>query len=228
MKLTGIYGIRNKVSGKFYVGQSIDIHRRWTKHKAAALRPSGKTALLDALRAYGADGFDFIVIEECVESELNERERHWIAKLDAMANGYNHLDGGGQGPRLLRDDTRERFRAAQLGKKASAETREKISRSSKGRRPTDETRAKMSAAMKGRVFSPEWCARISAAKSNPSPAARANNARGQRARIWTEETKRRMSESAKGSIKSPEHRAAISAAMKGNRNKAKYLESQKK
>ena len=31
--LTGIYKITNKINGHLYIGQSIDIENRWTRHK---------------------------------------------------------------------------------------------------------------------------------------------------------------------------------------------------
>ena len=33
MPICGIYKIGNKVNGKCYIGQSIDIKRRWRQHK---------------------------------------------------------------------------------------------------------------------------------------------------------------------------------------------------
>lgn len=32
-KFSGIYGIRNIINGMIYIGQSHNIHKRWTQHK---------------------------------------------------------------------------------------------------------------------------------------------------------------------------------------------------
>ncbi len=41
------------------------------------------------------DAFDFSVLEECNVSELDDRERFWIARLNTITpNGYNILPGG--------------------------------------------------------------------------------------------------------------------------------------
>ena len=31
--ITGIYKITNRINGKVYIGQSIDIRRRWRQHR---------------------------------------------------------------------------------------------------------------------------------------------------------------------------------------------------
>ena len=32
-KIWGVYGIRNTITDRMYVGSSIDIHTRWSRHK---------------------------------------------------------------------------------------------------------------------------------------------------------------------------------------------------
>jgi len=36
--MIGIYGIKNKINGKIYVGQSIDIKNRWTSETKLKIR----------------------------------------------------------------------------------------------------------------------------------------------------------------------------------------------
>jgi group I intron endonuclease len=77
-----------------YVGQSTDIKRRWENHKSLnnAKRPDQSQYhhhLYRAIRKYGVEQFHFEVLDECRESELAERELHYINLLDTYENGYN-------------------------------------------------------------------------------------------------------------------------------------------
>ena len=56
-KICGIYCIENKVNGKKYIGQSIDIYNRWKKHLQNANRGIN-TILYNAIRKYGKDMSD--------------------------------------------------------------------------------------------------------------------------------------------------------------------------
>lgn len=91
--ICGIYCIENLINGKRYVGQSIDIYRRWSSHKNES-SINRDFFLYQAFRKYGTENFHFYVLEECSKSSLNEREIYWIHKLDTFNNGYNMTIGG--------------------------------------------------------------------------------------------------------------------------------------
>lgn len=115
--MIGIYGVHNRINGKWYVGQSQDIEKRNRRELRYLARGhfhsgSGDNAhIVSAWKKYGADAFEWVVLEECELSHLDEREIFWIAEKDSYKNGYNQTIGGGG----LR------------GYKASDETRRKIS-----------------------------------------------------------------------------------------------------
>lgn len=93
----GIYKITNKINQKSYIGQSICISHRWARHKQDAFNKEEKVyeyPLYRAIRKYGLDNFDFSIIEECKESELNEKEQYWIQYYDTYNTGYNLTLGG--------------------------------------------------------------------------------------------------------------------------------------
>lgn len=96
--MTGIYKIVNKINGKVYVGQSVDIVERWKQHGYKAFNQNElayNSAIHAAFRKYGIENFELVVLEECAVSELDERERYWIQELDCLSpNGYNVLVGG--------------------------------------------------------------------------------------------------------------------------------------
>lgn len=93
----GIYKITNLINNKCYIGQSINIEKRWTNEKCSAFNPkdeSYNTALSRAFRKYGINNFSFSIIEECSREELNEKEKKYIEYYDSHYNGYNSTDGG--------------------------------------------------------------------------------------------------------------------------------------
>lgn len=82
--------LRNKINGKCYIGQSVDIYARWIDHKTPSKRNRG-TVLGRALSKYGRENFELIILEECPEEKLDEREMYYIAKYRPA---YNMNEGG--------------------------------------------------------------------------------------------------------------------------------------
>lgn len=97
--MTGIYMIKNLINGKCYIGQSINIKRRFKEHKSRILQKSCKeynSSLYQDIRKFGLQNFSFEVLEECSKEYLNEREIFWISYYNANSPffGYNLLEGG--------------------------------------------------------------------------------------------------------------------------------------
>lgn len=95
--IIGIYKITNKKNGHAYIGQSVDIYKRWTNHKIAAFNKNDdayKYPICRAFRRYGVENFDFEILEECRIDELNEKEIHYIALYNTFFYGYNQTLGG--------------------------------------------------------------------------------------------------------------------------------------
>lgn len=88
---TGIYKITNKLNNKCYIGQSVDIQKRWNWHKSEGMKPTSKQAhyvIYRALRKYGIKNFEFKILELCEKEKLTERERYWY---DYYSPEYNML-----------------------------------------------------------------------------------------------------------------------------------------
>lgn len=86
--MTGIYKITNQCNGMSYIGQSINIQRRWAEHRRKMNIKN--TLLYQAMREFGIDNFSFEVIEECELINLNDKEKYYIDKYNTMnPNGYN-------------------------------------------------------------------------------------------------------------------------------------------
>lgn len=93
-----IYIIKNTVSNKCYVGQTIQpVKERVKQHfkKSAKSCP----ALAAAIRKYGPDNFSVEVIAEAdSQDKLNELEVHFISEFNSISpNGYNLEYGGSRG-----------------------------------------------------------------------------------------------------------------------------------
>lgn len=68
-KLSGIYTITNKVTGKLYIGESLDIYRRWYKEHIPELRKNQhyNKGLQKDFNEYGEENFIFEILERYSE-----------------------------------------------------------------------------------------------------------------------------------------------------------------
>ena len=102
--MIGIYLITNKINGKKYIGQSIDIERRFCEHLRSGQpeKYSHKnerdinTPIHLAMQKYGVSNFSLTVLEECKKERLDEKEKYWISyyRSNEKQFGYNVLTGG--------------------------------------------------------------------------------------------------------------------------------------
>ena len=85
----GIYKITSP-SNRIYIGQSIDIERRFKSYKTKKAKNQPK--LFNSFLKYGTDNHQFEIIEECIFEDLNKRERYWQDYYDVCGkNGLNCL-----------------------------------------------------------------------------------------------------------------------------------------
>lgn len=102
--MTGIYKITNKVNGKSYIGQAIDIDKRIRQHINDSNNPKRREynyPLSKAYRKYGIANFQITILEECSKEELNEKEIYYIKKFNSKDNGYNQTEGGNYASYLM-------------------------------------------------------------------------------------------------------------------------------
>ena len=150
--ITGIYRITNTLNGKCYIGQSVNIHIRWSEHKRKN-RNDG-TAICRAIKKYGLDVFKFEVVVVCDKLLLDWHERLAILGHGSLApNGYNLSTGGRKTTWAYKPsaETLHKRSVALKGKVRTEETKKKMSDAQKGKTISDETRKKLSIALKGRV-----------------------------------------------------------------------------
>lgn len=96
----GIYCFTNKINQKKYIGQSLNIEKRYKEHKTRYTKPNSSmysSIFYQALRKYGFDCFDFSIIDQCdnyTRENLNILEQYYIKKYNTYYNGYNMNYGG--------------------------------------------------------------------------------------------------------------------------------------
>ncbi|WP_434283537.1 GIY-YIG nuclease family protein [Clostridium botulinum] len=91
MKVIGIYGIEDVKTGNIYVGQSIDIGKRWSNH--GSFLKAGKHKYKKLQEAYNLDckRIKYTILEECSRGQLQEREEFWMEYCD-MIDGWHVIN----------------------------------------------------------------------------------------------------------------------------------------
>lgn len=161
--ISGIYVIKNAVSGRCYVGSAVNIQQRWYAHTSMLERGKHHSpALIRSWKKHGRDAFLFDVLEIVNDkADLVVREQHWIDTLHASCprRGFNVCPASGS-PRGYKHsiETRAKQSVARKGRKLppfSAEHRQKISEARRGFKASPETCAKMSKARLGHKLGPQ-------------------------------------------------------------------------
>lgn len=148
-----IYLITNIINGKKYVGQTKTNppHKRWNSH----INDSENGSLLPihcAIRKYGAENFEFLVIEDWnTKEEINDAEVWWIKILDAANRefGYNIKYGGHEDlPEEMKSRISNTLKETYSSEGYSEQRREKIRQKNLEQFATEEARQKHSKIMK--------------------------------------------------------------------------------
>ena len=202
--ICGVYKITNKADGRCYVGLSVDIHKRWRAHLAAA-GSAKQYEIHKAMAELGPTAFTFEIIELCSRSELSHREIHWVQEHRAYLDGYN-MNPGGTAP-VATADSKRKTSLALVGKPKAPEHVAKVSAALKGRKPSDEQRKLFSEAAKARWSDPEKRAALMQSRS--------------RKRVCSAETKAKLSAALTAHTHQPAVRAQRTAQLAAVSNEVK-------
>lgn len=180
-----IYKITNKNTGKVYIGQTVStLKRRWAIHcSGGACR-----RLTASIKSHGKDAFEVEQIDNAFSiEELNKKEVYWISFYDStnLEKGYNLTSGGNSYTHS--EETKQKLREINTGKKLSPEHAEKLRNNNKGKKWTKEHRENFSLATKGKKRKP-----------------------------MSEDTKKKISNANKGKRYSEKQRAEMTGKNKGN------------
>ena len=132
----GIYQIQNKINGKIYIGQSINIEKRLKQH-LRDLRTSQhyNSHFQNAFNKYGENAFKANIISVCQIKQLDYYET-WFISITGATNpkyGYNNEMGGNKN-KIISKATRKKLsknHSGMSGKKHSKESKQKMSDSQK-------------------------------------------------------------------------------------------------
>lgn len=94
----GIYKITNQETNESYIGQSVDVSKRWKDHIKCGLgidTPAGNK-LYKAMQEYGVWNFSWELLEACPREELNAKEKFYINLYKTYEYGYNSNTGVGK------------------------------------------------------------------------------------------------------------------------------------
>lgn len=226
----GIYKIENQQDGKgsAYIGNSMNIEKRWHSHRSMLRGGKHKNAHLQAAwNKYGEDAFAFSVLEEVSIDMLLPTEQKHLDDYFNRGRCYNiNTTAGPAGP--LPEETKRKISEAtkgklnhNWGKRPTEETRRRLSAAARGNqygrgnqyalgyKHTEEAKRKMSAARKGKQYSnPGFLGR------KHTKEARRKISKARIGRKHSEETRRKLSESHMGHVVSDETRRKLRRAAK--------------
>lgn len=126
----GIYKIINKENGKYYVGRTLNLDKRWYQHKKLLRKNNHFNKYLQsAWNKYGEAKFEFIVVEYVVDKiELINREQEYINNFILERNmGLNNCYNLSESSISPMDINK--------GRKHSEKTKKKLSIINKGKIP---------------------------------------------------------------------------------------------
>ena len=157
MKPFYIYFILNKLTGKYYVGQTVRTPEiRWKSHISDALiKRFKKNYFHSALRYYGVENFEVRTLFICYDRKtLNESEVYFIDlfKANEPSFGYNGTSGG-ESPRMT-EETRAKMSLAGKGKKQSPEHIRKRAAAITGKKRPSDVVDKSNRSRKGKKTKP--------------------------------------------------------------------------
>lgn len=150
MVKSGVYKITNEITGKFYIGSSIDIDRRFLDHKRDLNNKTHVNIILQrSWDKHGEKAFSNTILEECSPSKCLEREQYYLDTLQPYKSiGYNIGKHAGGGDNFTYNPNKEEMREknrlmslgennAMFGKNHTDESIEKQKNKAKGRYSLD-------------------------------------------------------------------------------------------
>ncbi len=126
----GIYKIVNKNNGKYYVGRTLNLNRRWHQHKNLLLKNKHFNKHLQfAWNKYGEKNFEFIIVEHVDNKEelINTEQKYIDEIINERKNGINNCYNLSENANSPMDINK--------GRKHSDKTKRLLSKINKGRIP---------------------------------------------------------------------------------------------
>ena len=214
-KICGVYKITSP-TGKVYIGQAIDIIRRFKEYRKITSKIKKQRKIYRSLLKYGVEVHIFEIIEECKVENLDCRERYWQDFYDVLGkNGLNCiLQECGEFRYIVSDETKailSEMRQGEnnifYGKSHTEHSKQLIREANLGKIINEDIKSKISESLKGRVFTDEHREKLSLSGIG---------------RKHTDVSKKKMSESSKNRIVSEETKKKLSSSIKGKMARGKH------
>lgn len=197
-EVSGIYAIINKENNKYYIGSSVNVKRRINEHKKHLKHQNHVNPYLqNAYNKNGLKGFKIILLEECSEEKLEEKENYYINKYNSRDNKYGYNIAIAYHGIML-DETKQKISIANKGKILSNEHKEKISRANRGKTAWNKGKHTKSTRVDYK-HSEETKKKISEKVKQSSNLGHKGKNNPNYGKIYTDEEKKRISESVKKS-----------------------------
>lgn len=181
----GIYMLTNKLTGDIYVGQSVDLRKRFLNYfNLSYITRRNELIISRALLKYGYSNFSVTILEYCDISDLDVKEQHYFDTLNPQYN-IQKIAGGSSKGLILSEETKNKISKAlkgvYVGEKAywygrtMSEATKKIMSSKNrgelnplyGKSHSEETKELMRQKALGRKFSEETKLLMSTKHGNP-------------------------------------------------------------
>lgn len=197
--MIGIYKITSP-SKKVYIGQSINIKKRWYYHKS--VYKTKKSKLYSSFIKYGIEKHKFEIIAICLIEDLNTVEKYYVDLYQCFnsKNGLNLKDGGGS-KGCVSEETKLKISKSLKGRIGKKKTKEQCLAQSirqKGKIVSEKTKIKMSLSKIGKFKSSETKLKMSNYSKNRSINHLSKLSKALTGRICSEESKLKMSLSSIG------------------------------
>lgn len=154
MKNSGVYKIQNKANNKIYIGGVVDIQKRFHHHISELNHDRDHNKLLQSdWNEYGAEAFEFVVIELCASDELLKTKQRYLDELKPEYN-ISKIAGSNLGTKRS-EEIRKKMSEARKKLWRDTEYRQRITRKNKQTWADPERRRRASEIEKQRWANPE-------------------------------------------------------------------------
>lgn len=133
-----IYMHKNKINGKVYIGQTVrkKVYYRWGYNGNSYINNNPNSHFSNAIKKYGWNNFEHIIICECELNELDDMERKYIKLFDSTnpEKGYNSETGGNKN-KIISENAKKKMSQSHKGKpgkRMSDEQKKLLSENRKG------------------------------------------------------------------------------------------------
>lgn len=144
-----IYKIVCTTNSKFYIGRAVNFEKRMSIHKSRLRNNKHINKHLQNMwNKYGEQSFQFLIIENCQQTHLIEREQYYLDLYINDKNCVNISKSSNNNTSSSNIETRKKISASNMGKKHTDEAKLSMSKARKRMRLSHQTIQKIKEARK--------------------------------------------------------------------------------